>query len=159
MVDRCACRLADLVLLDTEAHADYFARTFKTPREKFAAVPVGAEDMFHSQPASAPKYEPRIPFMVLFYGKFIPLHGIPTILEAARLLESMPDIHITLVGDGQMAAETSEWIEKNRPRNLTWRHWVPYEDLPGFIAGFHVGLGIFSDGDKAGRVIDRKSVV
>src|SRR6185437_8339843 len=39
---------------------------------------------------------------VLFYGQFIPLHGIGTIIEAARLLRDAP-IQWTLVGRGQEA--------------------------------------------------------
>lgn len=156
VLDRIACRFSDLVLLDTGAHADYFARTFAVRREKVVDVPVGAEDNFHAFAHNAPAPGPRANFSVLFYGKFIPLHGISTILEASRLLAQVPDIHITLVGDGQMAGETADWIERNQPANLSWQRWVPYNELPGFIARFHVGLGIFSCGDKAGRVIPNK---
>ena len=41
-LDRQACAKADLVLLDTEAHIDYFAQAFNLPRKRFARVFVGA---------------------------------------------------------------------------------------------------------------------
>ncbi|MBI4716143.1 MAG: hypothetical protein HY760_09460, partial [Nitrospirae bacterium] len=37
-LDRTACRMADRVLLDTEAHIEYFVKTFRLPREKFHRV-------------------------------------------------------------------------------------------------------------------------
>ena len=155
--DRMACCFASLILLDTDAHADFFASTFRTDREKFAVIPVGAEAMFHPSAPMRPKGKPKAgeTFRVLFYGKFIPLHGIPTILQAAKRLQGRT-IEITLVGTGQTAAATESWIKDNRPANLQWLKWVDYEKLPAFIASFHVGLGIFSAGDKAGRVIPNK---
>jgi len=42
------CKLADLILLDTKAHIDYFVNTFKVRKEKFVRVLIGADnDIFH----------------------------------------------------------------------------------------------------------------
>ena len=40
-------------------------------------------------------------FTALFVGKLIPLHGLETILEAARLV---PELHFSIVGSGQLDA-------------------------------------------------------
>src|SRR3989344_3302241 len=37
-LDKWSCKLADLVLLDTNAHIDFFVREFKLPREKFRRI-------------------------------------------------------------------------------------------------------------------------
>ena len=93
--DYASARLADVVLLDTTAHIDYFVETFGLPREKFLRVPVGAdEQIFH--PHDVPARE----FIVHFHGTFIPLHGIPYIIEAARLLADEPP-RFRIVGSGQ----------------------------------------------------------
>jgi hypothetical protein len=38
-----ACRAADLVMLDTRAHADYFVSRFKIDDKRTSSVLVGAE--------------------------------------------------------------------------------------------------------------------
>ncbi|MFA6304910.1 MAG: hypothetical protein WCV73_00280 [Patescibacteria group bacterium] len=38
------CRFADKILLDTNAHIDYFVKTFDLPRPKFIKVLIGADD-------------------------------------------------------------------------------------------------------------------
>lgn len=43
-IDKTACRMADIVLLDTDAHIDYFVNTFHLPREKFRRVFVSADE-------------------------------------------------------------------------------------------------------------------
>ena len=55
---------------------------------------VGAEDrLFHAG------WRPDEPFRVLFVGKLIPLHGVETILEAARLA---PELEVRVIGSGQL---------------------------------------------------------
>ena len=84
MVDRRALRLSDLVVADTEANADFLAELGDLPRERVRVCLVGAEDrIFHAG------WRPDEPFRVLFVGKLIPLHGLPTILEAARLVPQL----------------------------------------------------------------------
>ncbi len=42
------CRLADKILVDTNAHIDYFVKTFKVRPNKFIKVLIGADDeIFH----------------------------------------------------------------------------------------------------------------
>jgi len=47
-LDWLSCKLADRILLDTNAHIDYFVKTFKIPKHKFTRVFIGADDsVFH----------------------------------------------------------------------------------------------------------------
>ena len=43
-LDWLSCKLADKILLDTNAHIDYFVKTFKIPRHKFIRILVGSDD-------------------------------------------------------------------------------------------------------------------
>ncbi len=48
LLDWLSCMLADRILLDTNAHIDYFAKTFRIDKRKFIRVLIGADDkIFH----------------------------------------------------------------------------------------------------------------
>ena len=92
-------------------------RARRLRRERVEVCFVGAEDRLFR-----PGWQPRERFHVLFVGKLIPLHGLETILEAARLA---PEIPFRIVGSGQLDALLA------RPAaNVEWVEWVEYEQLP-----------------------------
>jgi glycosyltransferase involved in cell wall biosynthesis len=98
---------------------------------------------------------PGEPLRVLFYGQFIPLHGVETIVRAARLTDADP-VHWHLIGTGQEAARIEALIKELEPAHLTWTPWVPYAELIREIHAADVCLGIFGATDKAARVIPNK---
>jgi glycosyltransferase involved in cell wall biosynthesis len=140
-VDRAAFGAADLVVADTQAHARFFAHLTDTPVE---VCFVGAEDRLFT-----PGWRAEDPFTALFVGKLIPLHGVETILEAARRL---PDLRFRVVGSGQLDALLDE-----RPANVEHVPWVVYETLPAELHRAGCALGIFGTSDKAQRVIPNKA--
>ncbi|MYG17460.1 MAG: glycosyltransferase family 4 protein, partial [Gemmatimonadetes bacterium] len=99
------------------------------------------------------------PFRVLFVGKFIPLHGLPFMLEAANRLKDVPDIEFHLVGSGQLTDEIHETARRLNLENVRFTDWIPYEQLHRFLQGWGVCLGIFGTSDKAVRVIPGKVFV
>ena len=141
-LDRHALRAADLVVADTAAHADYLAALAGVPRERVAVCFVGAEERLF-RPGWSPSRSP------LFVGKLIPLHGVETILEAARLA---PEVRLRLVGSGQI-----ESLLATRPANVEWVPWVDYERLPAEYRSASFALGIFGTSAKAARVIPNKA--
>jgi glycosyltransferase involved in cell wall biosynthesis len=143
-IDRLAFRRADLVVADTAQNARYFAEQFSLPCERTAVCLVGAED-----DVFRPGWQPTGAFEVLFVGKLIPLHGLETILGAARLV---PEIPFRIVGSGQLDA-----VLANRPANVTWVPWIEYEDLPDTIQVAGCALGVFGTSEKAARVIPNKA--
>ena len=150
-----ACRAADRVTLDTEAHADYFRRTFNLAHDRFASFFVGAERNFRDQDPVVPR-DAELVFTVLFYGQFIPLHGIQTIVEAARLT-SEDDIRWILVGSGQEQDCIKQMLDETPLPRLDWVSWIHYEQLCNYIARADVCLGIFGISEKSGNVIPNKA--
>jgi len=142
-LDAHAFRGASLVVADTDAHADYLAGLARLPRERVAVCFVGAEDRLF-----APGWTPPESFTALFVGKLIPLHGIETVLEAARLA---PELEFVVVGSGQLEGR----LERRAP-NVRWRPWVAYDELPALLHTAGCALGIFGSTDKAARVIPNK---
>jgi len=140
------------VVLDTRAHAEHFVRTFSLPPERVAAVFVGAEpEAFPPIPAASGNGAVR----VLFYGQLIPLHGVETILKAARSARE-EDFEWTLIGQGQEEDLVRRMLAEEPLERLRWIPWVPYEDLARWIHDADICLGIFGAGDKAARVIPNK---
>ncbi len=148
--------LADRVVSDTPAHAVYFRDRFGVPATKLATVLTGADDRIF-RPLVKPR--PRGPFRVLYYGKYLPLHGVRTMLEAARRL-AHDDVAFTFVGTGQFRDEVRAVCGADEPDaipNLTLIDWVPYAELPELIASADVCLGIFGGTRKADLVFPNKA--
>jgi glycosyltransferase involved in cell wall biosynthesis len=142
-IDRHALRAADLVVADTEQGADFLAELGGLPRSKIAVCLVGAEERVFR-----PGWDPEQPFVALFVGKLIPLHGLSTVLEAARLA---PDLRFKIVGSGQL-----ERLLRQRPANVEHVPWVGYERLSGELHAAGCALGVFGTSGKARRVIPNK---
>jgi glycosyltransferase involved in cell wall biosynthesis len=151
-----ACRVADQVVLDTRAHGAMFVEQFGLSPERVSSVLVGAElDRFPAT-ARAPDLKLDGPTVhVLFYGQFIPLHGIETIVQAMRLARD-EDIHWTLIGQGQEAGRIRDLLDASPLERVEWVDWVPYDTLTDQILHADVCLGIFGGSGKAGRVIPNK---
>ena len=143
---------ADILLADTQAHADYFSEEFKIPPDRIKVVYVGAEEsLFH--PAPMPDHSDGSPVEVLFYGSFIELQAPQIIVEAARVYKG-PPVRWTLLGKGPLRAECERLA--HGLHNVHFENPVPYEELPARIHKADVLLGVFSAGAKAGRVIPNK---
>lgn len=143
-IDRFALRAADLVVADTRANADHLAEIAGLPQGRVAVCPVGAEERVFR-----PAWRPQDPFTCLFVGKLAPLHGIDTILAAARLT---PEIRFRIVGSGQL-----DHLLARSPANVEHVPWVDYERLPGELHRAGCALGIFGLSPKAARVIPNKA--
>lgn len=149
-----ACRAADRVLMDTRAHARYVVETFAVPPHKVEAVWVGAETSVFP-PATSDAVAGREGLSVLFYGQLIPLHGVETIIQAARLVRDLP-IRFVLIGSGQEGALVRHLLDEEPLSKLEWHPWLEYEQLIGALQRADVCLGIFGRSGKAARVIPNK---
>jgi glycosyltransferase involved in cell wall biosynthesis len=143
-VDRHALRAADLVVADTNANARYLADLAGLPPERVRVCLVGAEERIFR-----PGWAPAEPFTCLFVGKLIPLHGVETILAAAR---AAPELRLRIVGSGQLDS-----LLDDRPANVEWVCWVDYTRLPEELHRAGCAIGIFGTSDKAKRVIPNKA--
>lgn len=156
-LDKRSCELADKVLLDTNAHIDYFVNTFELEREKFQRIFVGADDSIF-YPMDLDKNKDNTIFRVFYYGTYLPLQGIEYIIQAAKKLETYNDIKFKIVGKGMEYKKTMKLVQKLEINNIEFVDWIPYKELPLEIAKADVCLGgHFSNIDKAKRVISGKT--
>lgn len=154
-LERIGAQCADRVVLDTAPHAARFATLLDVPEGRIDWVPVGAEPQIF--PALPPKRSSGVPLTILFYGQFIPLHGIETIIAAARLAQAQgAPWRWRLIGTGQEAARIRKDLDASPVPGLDWVEWVPYSDLSAEIAAADVCLGIFGASGKAASVVPNK---
>jgi len=143
-LDRLSFGLADLVLADTAAHASLFAEKLAPPGALIRVLEVGYDDaVFRPQPAP-PDHGPAT---VLFYGSYLPLHGVPLVVEAAERLRDHPRVRFELIGGGQTYHQVERMVRDRRLANVSMTPRVPLSELPTRIAG---------STPKAARVVPNK---
>lgn len=145
-------QMADRVIADTQAHADFFIESLGVNSEKAFVIPVSAEEQYFFPQTSAERAgSSRL--QVLFYGSFLELHGIDVIADAILLSKGLA-IDWTLIGTGPMRHSFEAKV--GSAVNLKLIDWVDYKELPTIIAAMDVVLGVFDSGNKASRVIPNK---
>tara|TARA_B110000459_G_scaffold204082_1_gene264125 strand:- start:9835 stop:10875 length:1041 start_codon:yes stop_codon:yes gene_type:complete len=143
---------SDLIIADTEAHKNFFSKTFKINPDKIKVLPIGV-DVTQFKPVN---HSTKPIFSVGFYGGFIPLQGVIHIVEAAQILQTETDIQFNLIGTGFECEKMKQLVEKLALNNVNFLGWVAYDKLSSKINEFDICLGIFGDTPKADLVIPNK---
>ena len=152
-LDRLAFGSADWVLVDTKQLATYYADLFNLPKKRFRKSLVGnvfdGIEYKRVQP-------PTNMFRVLFFGTYVPLHGVHYIVDAAIELRDRP-VEFILIGNGQEFGEVLTKTEASGLSNVTFfNNWHNVKQLAEAMANADVCLGIFGTTPKASRVIPYK---
>jgi glycosyltransferase involved in cell wall biosynthesis len=157
-VDRVAYRLADIATIDTELRARLLTKRFPGRRTRSLALPVGAPKWARSATTVTNRLHDS-PLKVLFYGNYLPLHGVPFVIEAlAHLPKTMPfGFELEIVGSapGRQAAE-DRVAELGLTEVVTFTDAQPEDVLIEKIRKSDVVLGVFGDTFKARTVIPNK---
>jgi glycosyltransferase involved in cell wall biosynthesis len=154
--DFVSCHCADLLVFDTPEHRAYFTERYRLAKPS-RILRVGVDEALF-RPLPVPAREPSAPCDVLFYGTYIPLQGIDTILAAADRLRSDGSIQFTLVGRGQEYPRLRALADQLALPNLSFVEPLTVADLAARIARADLCLGVFSAGSKAGQVVPNKVV-
>lgn len=152
IAEKLTLRCADLVVADTEESADLFA--FAAGRDLDTVVlPVYVKSDFISNHRE-PKPSGAVT-RVLYFGNYVPLHGLGKVVRAIALLESPARFNFCFVGDGQerycVEQEASKLGVDIRfiDRMAVW-------SLVELIDEHDVCLGVFGSSEKAKRVVPNK---
>jgi|GEM_PF-579877 len=171
-LDRLACRTADVVVVDSEAHADYFAERLGVPRAKLHVCYLGVDtsafplDGPSAAPtrttavADSPGEEPsastgKQSCEILYFGQYLPLHGLDVVAGAVEALAARRDVRFVFVGTGEARGRIESRLAACRA-STEFVDWVPYEKLAERIARADIVLGIFGTSAKARMVIPNK---
>lgn len=148
-------------LTDTQLHKDFIADRFGVPQSKIDVVYVGAiadhDDPGKQTPVNKPTSND--PLSVLFYGTFLPLHGMDVVLQACKQLENRPIEFRIIGGTGNPLARFLALLDELQPGNVTHDLWVDFEELRSIVipnADICLG-GPFGGTPQARRVITGKT--
>ncbi len=153
-VERTACRLPDLLILDTAEYVSWFGRTHAVPVEKFRLVPTGADDCVF-RPVPCPHRADNI-FRVIYYGTFIPNHGIEYIVEAARILSNEPAIRFEMIGEGPDLPKAQALARQYGLTNVEFVGWLDQAALVERVACADVCLGAFGTTPQSLMTVQNK---
>ena len=127
-IEKLVLRLPNLLIQDTPAYVTWFAKTHGAKAEKFRLVPTGADNrIFH--PTTGECKDINWDFKILYYGSFIPNHGVPYIIEAARLLEKEKGLLFEMIGEGPDQAHCFELVKQYNLKNISFLPWMPQDEL------------------------------
>lgn len=154
LYDTLSCGLADLVLLDTQAHIDFFCDEFGLRRGKFRRVWVGSDEEI-MKPREPPGHADE--FVVFFYGSFRPFQGAEYIVRAAKVLEQRREhVRFRLCGDGPTYPAVRDLSARLGASSVEFLPRCPVEQLANLIADSDICLGVFGTNAKTLRVVPNK---
>ncbi len=144
-------------LTDTVLHRQFIADRFAVSESKTDVVYVGAvpSDIGNA----GQRVDDDKPLSVLFYGTFLPLHGMDVLLHACKLLEGKPIEFRIIGGTGKALARFQSLLSDLNPGNVVHDAWVDFEDLQSTVipnADLCLG-GPFGGTPQARRVITGKA--
>jgi glycosyltransferase involved in cell wall biosynthesis len=149
-----ACRLPDRLILDTSEYVAWFRKTYGVRAHRFRLVPTGADErIFHPIPIQKPEGHT---FDVIYYGTFIPNHGVEYIVEAARMLVDDPSIQFEFIGDGPERKKAQEIVNRYHLNNITFVEWLEKTELVQRMAQADVILGTFGTTPQSLMTVQNK---
>jgi glycosyltransferase involved in cell wall biosynthesis len=154
-LDRTAMHAASHLLMDTQANVTYFSQTFGLPESRSSIIYIGSDEtLFYPRPEKKPTGEK----IILYHGSYLPLQGVDTIIQAAKLLDNEPNLRFRLLGNGLEYERIRKLVTDLRIHNVDFLSAVPVSELPEQIACASICLGgHFGTSDKAARVIAGKT--
>jgi len=154
-LENVACRLPDKLILDTAEYVDWFHQTYGMPQGRFGLVPTGADDRIY-QPLEPPPVRGDGQFRVLYYGTYIPLHGVDKIIQAAAQLEDHQDIVFELIGTGPEKDKAMALARELDLANVSFDGWLDKHEIPARVANVDLCLGVFGTSEQSKRTIQNK---
>lgn len=142
--------LAHRIIVDTNAHREYFSRSFHLNPNKFRRIFIGSDD-----DVFCPKQVGTSEFIVHFHGALSPLQGVDYIVRAAKILER-EKIIFQIIGDGQSSDSIRQLVRDLDVRNVRLLGHIPYEQLMNYISRASISLGLFGKASQAQRAIPNK---
>jgi glycosyltransferase involved in cell wall biosynthesis len=143
-LDQSAGRLADRLLVESRSYGQLLTETLGLPAGKMIVAPLGVNDrIFHPLPSDPSPSPERL--AVLYFGSYVPNHGVDIILDAANHLRADHRLMFRLIGDGEAKQQAIDRASALKLTHVEFLPRVPFEMLPAQIAQAEIVLGVFGD--------------
>lgn len=152
LVDRMAVSCGSGFLSDTKVRTAHFAGLAKSTAASWTLY-VGAPEWAQEIPPAVFREEPKF----LFYGNFLPLHGVPLLIRAwDRFKREGGPGQLEIIGSGGEENKALGVARELNPAALRFHPSVPESELVSRIIESNIVLGIFGESEKAASVIPNK---
>lgn len=125
-------RGADRILITSGMFREYLQEQFGIKADTIHYLPQYAPDLFSEAAVPAEKEDGTV--NLLFAGNVGVAQSIPTILQAAKLLEENPALRWHIVGDGSELAHAKQLSRELGLKNVIFHGRKPMEEMPGYYA-------------------------
>jgi len=122
-------RSVDLVLADTDSHAEASSKITKVERSRIEGMFVGTDEQTFTHQKAIHKKNDR--FTVLYYGNMLPLHGLEYVIDAAKLLSTDSIQFVLIGGNAKVGRDVRTAISEGA--NIEYHEWVDFELLPEYM--------------------------
>lgn len=148
-------KFSKYLLSDTYTHFKYWESLFGKYKGELFVLPVLADKQIYFPSKTEVKNEK---IKILFYGSFIPLHGIDIILEAFSLMErDNVNFEAKIIGTGQMYKKMKDLYIQLELKSVQMDGlFIDEKALAQEIREYDIILGIFGNSTKARSVVPNK---
>ena len=154
-LDRLCFRLADVAVADTEAHRRYFVEALGVAPARVVVCHLGVDNDAFAAPTDRPTGGEDRDLEVLWFGQYLPLHGLDVIADAVGRLADVDGVRFTFIGTGDERRSFETVVRATRAK-VEFVNWVAYEELGRRVSRADVVLGIFGPSVKAAMVVPNK---
>ncbi len=152
--EKMAYKLSDHLLSTTEDFKHHFCKLFSLKSDKVFVLPVGAV-LKELKETSLNKRKSS--FVVLYWGKMLPQHGVEYIIYAAKLLENVEKkVTFRIIGTGYCKEGIKDLSKKLRISNVTFTDYLPADKLQEEIIKADLVLGFFGSSKRANISVGNK---
>ncbi len=139
---------ANHILVNSPAYRDYLINLGITP-QKISFIANGVDpDMFHVEKTDGglrDEFHLHDKYLVTYAGAMGMANNLEVVLEAAALLNDLPDVHFLMVGDGKDRAKLEALSQTMNLSNVTFTGSRPKSQMPAILAESDVCLAVLRD--------------
>lgn len=154
-IEKKSLEKANYIIVDTHKLIESLSAMYNIPKDKFVRVPLTInEEIIVKKEVERYKDE----FTVLYVGKYIPLHSVEVIIEAAHILQKNGEkIFFLMIGQGPSYVKCRTLAEKYSLKNIEFKGLMTLEELNYYYNAGDINLGLFSIGERANSVVLNKT--
>lgn len=139
---------ANHLLVNSPAYRDYLLN-LGIPASKISFIANGVDpDMFHVQESAGglrDEFHLHDKFIITYAGAMGMANNLEVVLEAASMLNDVPEVHFLMVGDGKDRPKLEELAKQLNVKNVTFTGSRPKSQMPNVLAESDVCLAVLRD--------------